>query len=190
MSFGLETACFLLLCQSSNPTISNTTASGQSKPVDLSPGLEDSAQKFLAVIEKGQPLELVNFWSESGVALGVDFENHPVSRGALREQVRKKGTLYCAFFDTGCLSKFHNEALRKAKRSPLATPDYSYRDLLRNARNKTLKVSTSREGDATMGYVRVRLENGELTKSSTRNELDFTFVLEAGGWKLAAIPEY
>jgi hypothetical protein len=187
---GPKPDVLLFEIQDNSQSTAKPSASSQSKAVDLSAGLQDAAQKFLAVIERGEPLDLVNFWSDSGVVLGVDSEDKPVSKAVVREQIRKKRELYCSFFDSECLTKLRNESRRKANGITGATPDYSYRDLLLNARSKTVRVSARREGEAPVGYVTVRIENGEVTKSSTKTELDFTFVFEAGGWKLAEVPQY
>jgi len=166
------------------------STSAQSKPVDSSAGLQDAAQRLLNLIESGSPMDLLNFWSESGVTLGVDFEDHPISKSAAREQLKEKSGLYCSFFDSECLTNLVNESRRKAHRATPATRAYSFRDILSNARSKTVRASVRREGDTLAGYVTVRIENGETTKFNTKTELTFTFVSEAGQWKLAEIPKY
>ncbi len=187
---GLICAVFLHGDSGKKRSLVTVPPVAQTAAVDLSAGLRDTAQKFLTVIEKGQPLDLLNFWSASGVVLGVDFEDHPVSKSVFREQVRKKEGLYCSFFDSACLTELRKASRRKANKGPATNPDYSYRDLLSSARTKTVRVSARREGETLTGYVTVRIENGEMTKSNTSTQLDFTFVSEAGSWKLAEIPSY
>jgi hypothetical protein len=181
----------LPLQQSTGANQSNGGKSQPSQPMldQSDSGLRITAQEFLATIENGGSLELLRFWADSGVSLGVDMEDRVVSKNMLREQIEKKGELFCFFFDSDCLRKIRNESRRRAHKTVKGITDYSCRELLKRAKGRTLHVSERREGDTLAGYVQVHLD-GELTKLNSPRELNFTFIFEKGGWKLAEVPYY
>jgi len=144
------------------------------------------ADRLIAVIQDGKESELLEFWSHSGVSFGVD--GAVVGKRTLVRQLQQKGDLYCFFFETDCLRKQDNEQRRAAKAPPRKDALYSYRDLLRRASPKELKVSEYKDRGALLGRVLVNLTMDEKIPGERKRVLDFTFANENGRWKLTSVP--
>jgi hypothetical protein len=147
--------------------------------------LKPTVQRFLAAIKGGKPLDLLPFWSDDGVAFGIDGD--PVSKAAFQKDVERKGCLYCFFFDTDGLRKRDDEMRQRAKAQPRDNPLYSYKELLVKFMTDAVEVSQHREAGIIIGNVRVPLENEKPSKSKTQTELRFTFSLEHDAWRLTAV---
>ena len=148
--------------------------------------LSDVAQKLITVIEEGQESKLAEFWSHSGVSFGVD--GAVVGKRTLLKQLQQKMDLYCFFFDTECLRKQDEEQRRAAKAPPRKHPLYSYRELIRGASSKELKVSEYNDHGVLLGRVLVNLTMDEKTPGVRQRVLEFTLAMENGKWKLTSVP--
>jgi hypothetical protein len=111
-----------------------------------------------------------------------------VGKWTLHSQLQQKRDLYCFFFETDCLRKQDEEQRRAAKAPPRKDALYSYRDLLRRASSKELKVSEYKDHGALLGRVLVNLRMNEKIPGERKRVLDFTFANENGRWKLTGVP--
>ena len=148
--------------------------------------LPEVAQKLITVIEDGEESKLAEFWSHSGVSFGVD--GAVVGKRTLLRQLQQKMDIYCFFFDTECLRKQDDEQRRAAKAPPRKNPLYSYRELIRGASSKEVKVSEYNDHDVLVGRVLVNLTMNEKILGARQRVLEFTFAKENGKWKLTSIP--
>jgi len=90
----------LLLCGCPARGISVQSPSTQER---VPAGLKEAVDKFMAILEKGQPDGLFGLASSEGVVFGIESDPMPVSR--VRDELRKKEGIYCLLFDTDCLRK-------------------------------------------------------------------------------------
>ena len=180
----------LALPLSSEAALPNHWQQGSRQPTQLGSNAQESlseaAQKLTAVIEEDKESELPGFWSNSGVSFGVD--GAVIAKRALLKQLQQKQDLYCFFFNTDCLRKHDEEQRRAANAPPRKVSLYSYRDLLRGASSKEVKVSEYREHGLLLGRVLVNLSMNEDISGERRRVLEFTFAKESGRWKLTSVP--
>jgi hypothetical protein len=165
--------------------VSNDATQSERVRGKASADLRETAQNFITAIKAGVPLDLLSYWSDRGVTFGVEGE--PVSKAQFRRLVARRVDLFCFFFDTDCLRKEDEAARRRAGRKSEATHLYSYRDLLNKAKRTELQVSKRKEAGYELGDVTVQIENGANLLGNRQRELEFTFTLEHGVWKLANV---
>lgn len=192
MTSAVVIGSFAYLCMLLSPEVA--LADYRQQSTNQSTQLESNAKenlsavadRLIAVIQDGKESELLEFWSHSGVSFGVD--GAVVGKRTLVRQLQQKGDLYCFFFETDCLRKQDNEQRRAAKAPPRKDALYSYRDLLRRASPKELKVSEYKDRGALLGRVLVNLTMNEKIPGERKRVLDFTFANENGRWKLTSVP--
>lgn len=178
---------FLMQANSEDRKIrASQETSGQKAAGSVRDDLSDTSRKFVSMIEGGEPSELLDFWSKSGVTFGVD--GAVVSRRQLVKQLQQKLDLYCFFFETSCLRKQDEEQRHAAKAPPRKNALYSYRDLLRAAKSKEFKLSQRRDSGVVVGHVQVLLNLGDDISGDRIRVLEFIFADEKGGWKLTSVP--
>ena len=148
--------------------------------------LSGVAQKLITVIEEGEESKLAEFWSQSGVSFGV--EGAVVGKRALLRQLHQKMDTYCFFFDTECLRKQDDAQRRAAKAPPRKNTLYSYRELIRGASSKEVKVSEYNDHGVLLGRVLVNLTMNEKIPGVRQRVLEFTFAKENEKWKLTSVP--
>lgn len=146
--------------------------------------LERAAHKLIAIIEKGDPKELLSLCSRAGVAFGIDWPE--ISLEEIRKDIEKKEDIYCVLFDTECLRKWHDELRRKYGAPARTEPLYSYRELFAKASSREVKVFVLRE-PTLGGQVSVYLKGGP-AEEDPENPKYFGFAYEDGKWKLTAVP--
>jgi hypothetical protein len=144
------------------------------------------ADKLIAVVQDGKESELLEFWSHSGVSFGVD--GAVVGKRTLLRQLQQKQDLYCFFFETDCMRKQDEEQRRAAKAPPRKEALFSYRDLLRRASAKELKVSEYKDHGALLGRMLVNLTMNGKISGERKRVLEFIFANENGRWKLTSVP--
>lgn len=181
---------YLALPISSVAALRNHGQRPGNQPTQVEPNAQEDlavvAQKLIAVIGEDNEAELVKFWSHSGVSFGVDAA--VIGKRAFLSQLQKKQDLYCFFFNTDCLRKHDEEQRRVANAPPRKDFLYSYRDLLRGASSKEVKVSEYKDHDLLLGRVLVNLTMNEKMSGGRGRVLEFAFAKENGSWKLTSVP--
>jgi hypothetical protein len=192
MTSAVVIGSFAYLCMLLSPEVA--LADYRQQSTNQSTQLESNAKenlsavadKLIAVVQDGKESELLEFWSHSGVSFGVD--GAVVGKRTLLRQLQQKQDLYCFFFETDCMRKQDEEQRRAAKAPPRKDALYSYRDLLRRASAKELKVSEYKDHGALLGRVLVNLTMNEKISGERKRALEFIFANENGRWKLTSVP--
>ena len=159
-------------------------ATGEGGKVDED--LSEMSRKFISLIETGDPAQLPQFWSKSGVTFGID--GGLVSRAQITKQSKERLDLYCFFFDGTCLRNRDEEQRRAAKAPPRKKPLYSCRELLLEARAKELKTSQYQDKGALIAHLRIDFTMGDHITPDRKKILEFVFAKESGLWKLTSVP--
>jgi hypothetical protein len=140
--------------------------------------LEVTVQKFLNILEKGQPADMLSMVSKTGVAFGIDSD--PIPFLQIQSQFRQKKGVYCFLFDTDCLRNEELQEWKKAYHTGNIKAIISLREAIRFASSR--KVHISAEGSVTWN---LKLEGSPAEDEI--NEMIFGFALEQNTWKLTGV---
>ena len=174
----------LAYCQEPRPTDKKkpTTLAKSPTEDELRRRLEESANKLLTIIQRGDPKQLLLFCSRKGVVFGVD---EPAIRlSVIRKQIEAREGIYCTFFDTDCARRKDAEDRAKAGAPPSVEALYSYRERVVKAVASELRVSVYQIAGVWSGTVVVTLK-GDVQPNAP---MEFEFAYESGSWKLTALP--
>jgi hypothetical protein len=166
--------------------LSNTRLFGaQANPTAKSPPreqtpkkLEEAVQKFVDILEKGQPEDLLGIVSKDGVVFGIDSD--PIPFLQIQTQIRQKKGVYCLLFDTDCLRSEELQYWKKAKHSGNIKAVISFREAIRSASSRKINVSPD-------GGVAWNLKLEGSPAEGNMNATTFGFDLELNTWKLTSI---
>ncbi len=149
-------------------------------------GLKEAVDKFMAILEKGQPDALFGLVSSEGVVFGIESDPLPVSR--IRDELRKKEGIYCLLFDTDCLRKETLQEWKRGNYSGNIEAAISLREAISSASEKKININ----GSGKQGWVSWKLELNGKPGAGFINATDFDFALEKNAWvlKRVAYPGY
>lgn len=160
--------------QTENPTQANP----QKKLERL---LAETAHDFVDKLQKGDPQDLLSFFSLRGVRFGAD--EPPISLATIQSHFEQKKGLFCVFFDTACLQKEDAIYRAHAGAPPRTKAIHSYRDRLLHASQRELIVRVSRVSGNWVGRLEVRLAKDP----DAPEPLEFEFEFQRG-WKVTGVP--
>ena len=123
-----------------------------------------TATELLAILDDGDPKDLIQLVSREGVVLDVDADPTPLSE--IRKDIEQKGYIYCLFFDTKCLQKkdaaWHEEMGFSEREEPLIL----FREDLRRYPKRKLNVHLWTYKGGWVGQVNVRLDEKSLQEGT------------------------
>jgi hypothetical protein len=153
---------------------------------ELEKSLKVTVEEMLAILRDGGPATFLGLISRDGVTFGID--GPPIALSEMRRQFGVKGGTYCILFDTQCARRENERERARAGVPPPREPIFSYRDLLKRATQRRVRVWVSRDRAGWWGEAIVTLGGDDTeTVDSEDGSLNFEFAYEAGAWKLRAV---
>lgn len=152
----------------------------QLPPEELSKEFTETAERFITVLESGDPMDFVDFCDPNGVVFEVDAD--PISFANIQKAMKHRTGLYCALFDTACERRLW----------PQAKNVYSTRDLLTKAHSKKVEtvIDYKKNVNISEGYLRITIENGEQIQDNGMFHMDYQFEYINKKWKLVVVDEH
>jgi hypothetical protein len=131
---------------------------------------------FFALVRSGDEKKFLLYVPEGGVNVGRDAQH--LTRAEVENQIAHHTGLYCKLFDSSCIQS-------ELKLDQSNVRACSYRELLTQSKDvHTAATETTRNG-VHQAFLVARLKNDSCTGVGL---IDFTFNLQADGWKLFSIP--
>src|SRR2546428_10930318 len=122
LSFVLLSTLGACGAPSNNTSTAQVSGTRQAPPVTANTSeqadqgtLEAAANELFLLIETGEPQQLVSWFSEEGVVLGIHSPR--VSIADLRRELEERTGIFCVFFDTECARR-EDVAVRGAAGAP------------------------------------------------------------------------
>jgi hypothetical protein len=180
-----KTLAFFLICFFAVPFLDAGAVSAQTSTTAKSPSrgevlkkLQETVQKFMDILEKGQPEDFFGIASKDGVVFGIDSDPIPLLQ--IRAQIHQKKGVYCLLFDTDCLRNEEFQNWKKAKHSGNIKAIISFREAIRSASSR--KINVSPDGGVTWN---LKLDGNPA--EGNMNATTFGFALEQNMWKLTSV---
>lgn len=157
---------------------------GEETSDNLQESLQETVQRILSILESGDPETLLDLISRDGVTFGIDAPD--VSPDEIQREFRLKRGTYCILFDTQCAQREDEQERARAGAPPPSEPLLSFRDRLKMAKQRRVKVWVSPGPEGLWGEGVVALAKESVLDNSSQ-ELQFTFSYESKTWKLRAV---
>lgn len=182
----------LVLCSSvgCNRTSQNSdvqpvqSVHGEETADRLQESLRETVERMLSILESGNPEEFLELISRDGVTFGIDWPD--ISPGEIQREFSLRRGTYCILFDTECAQREDEQERARAGAPPPGEPLLSFRDRLKAAKQRRVKVWVSPDPAGLWGEGVVTLSK-EPTRESSSQDLQFTFSYESKAWKLRAV---